>query len=535
MASPFLSKNDGRALDGIWSWATVRHPWPTRGGLIASSGLTRVAVRRCSSMLTVFETLWYACLAYTGFILYRRWVVYSRTRHFILEQRRKAGIPDSDHRSLPEAAADAAARRQIDYEKQLQSSDDVFRPHVSRSKALHSGFAPKAVFRPIPVPDVEQEAKTARAPPLEDPETFYGPRVSRRLHSTPILAAKKRMADEISEAPEVEQRRSTVPRRVRRKVSVEAPDLHEAEEAEAMDEEVEENASEEEIESSMDEEDISYDDDSEDMDEEETGQVESQPASTSMKRSADTSADHAPGDEWTDANGLRWCIGDDGIPRRAVMLIEMRPKYSMPRDTVHPDAQLRVPTYVERFLSHEEYEEAKRKKQLSWQHELSHAKGSSPSSFQSDDVEDSLASMVARRSRGQASRKGAHDLLFSDMMRSRRPNASSADDSPSNISMSDASFDDSASFSSSFRADQADLSGRLRLSRSTASPMRRDGLPSKSLPLLQQRYTRMYAPSPLSSPARRALDPEAKRKREERLMSRIRDEREKSRRSNQNS
>ena len=90
LASPFLSKNDGRALDGIWSWAAVRHPWPTRGGLIASSGLTRVAVRRCSSMLTVFETLWYACLAYTGFILYRRWVVYSRTRHFILEQRRKA-------------------------------------------------------------------------------------------------------------------------------------------------------------------------------------------------------------------------------------------------------------------------------------------------------------------------------------------------------------------------------------------------------------------------------------------------------------
>ena len=486
-------------------------------------------------MLTVFETLWYACLAYTGFILYRRWVVYSRTRHFILEQRRKAGIPDSDHRSLPEAAADAAARRQIDYEKQLQSSDDVFRPHVSRSKALHSSFAPEAVFRPIPVPDVEQEAKTSRVPPFEDPETFYGPTVPRRLHSTPISAAKKRMADEISEAPEVEQRRSTVPRRVRRKVSVEVPDVHDAEEAEAMDEEDEENASEDEIESSMDEEDISYDDGSEDMDEEETGQVESQPASTSMKRSADTSADHAPGDEWTDANGLRWCIGDDGIPRRAVMLIEMRPKYSMPRDTVHPDAQLRVPTYVERFLSHDEYEEAKRKKQLSWQHELSHAKGSSPSSFQSDDVEDSLASMVARRSRGQASRKGAHDLLFSDMMRSRRLNASNADDSPSNISMSDASFDDSASFSSSFRADQADLSGRLRLSRSAATPMRRDGLPSKSLPLLQQRYTRMYAPSPLSSPARRALDPEAKRKREERLMSRIRDEREKSRRSNQNS
>lgn len=479
-------------------------------------------------MPTVFETLWYACLAYTGFILYRRWVVYSRTRHFILEQRRKAGIPDSDHRSLTEAAADAAVRRQVDYERQLQSSDDVFRSHVSRTKGLHSSFAPKVVFRPIPVPDIEHEAKTERAPLLDDPETFYGPKVSRQLHSTPVSAAKKRMADEISEAPEIEQRRSTVPRRVRRKVSVEVPDIHEAEEAEAMDEEEEEDASEDVIESSMDEEDISYDDDSEDMDEEAAEQVTTQPASTSIKRSADTSTDHAPGDEWTDANGLRWCIGDDGIPRRAVMLVEMRPKYSMPRDTVHPDAQLRVPTYIERFLSHDEYEEAKRKKQLSWQHELSRVKGSSPSSFQSDDVEDSLASMVARRSRGQASRKGAHDLLFSDMMRSRRSTMSDGDDSQSNVSMSDASLDDSTSFSSSFRADQADMSGRLRLSRSTASPMRRNALPNRSVPLIQQRYSRTYAPSPLSSPARTALDPEAKRRREERLMSKIRDEREKS-------
>lgn len=517
--------NDGLALGGIWSCSAIRHPWPTRGALIANSRLVRLRVWRCN-MPTVFETLWYACLAYTGFILYQRWVVYSRTRHFILEQRRKAGIPDSDHRSLSEASADAALRRQIDYQKQLQSSDDVFRPHTSQTKAPHSSFVSKGVFRPIPMPDVDHEGRAERTPLLEDPETFYGPKVSRQLHSTPVSAAKKRVADEISEAPEIEQRRSTAPRRVRRRVSVEAPDIHEAEEVEAMEEE-EEDMSEDDIESSMDEEDISYDDDSEDMDEE-AEPVTTQPTSTSIKRSADTSTDHAPGDEWTDANGLRWCIGEDGIPRRAVMLVEMRPKYSMPRDTVHPDARLRAPTYIERFLSHDEYEEAKRKKQLSWQHELSHVKGSSPSSFQSDDVEDSLASMVARRSRGQASRKGAHDLLFSDMMRSRRSNMSDADDSQSIVSMSDASLNDSASFSSSFRADQADMSGRLRLSRSTASPIRRNALPNRSVPLIQQRYSRTYAPSPLSSPARSALDPEAKRRREERLMSKIRNEREKS-------
>jgi hypothetical protein len=36
------------------------------------------------------------------------------------------------------------------------------------------------------------------------------------------------------------------------------------------------------------------------------------------------------GDEWVDANGMKWQIGkDDGVKRRAVVVKEIRKKYNM--------------------------------------------------------------------------------------------------------------------------------------------------------------------------------------------------------------
>lgn len=479
-------------------------------------------------MASVYEGLLCICIVYAALIIYRRWRIYARTRQFVLEQRRKAGIPDSDHRPMAVAAADAAARRQAAIEQRIKESDEVFRPQAT--DAVHSQTNPsKAIFRPKPVPNVVHDTPPQRLP-LVEPETFYGPTESAfQLHSTPVAAACKRDADEISEIGRAEPRPTTT-RRVRRKVA-EVPEVERAETEEAGEKEqaMEEDDIYDERDSMND--DVSYSDESESMDEdevdgveeaEEAEEAEEVDAKTSRKRAADTSNDHGPGDEWTDTNGLRWRIGDDRVPRRAVMLVEMRPKYAMPRDAVHPDARVRVPTYIERFLSHEEYEEAKRKKQLSWQHELAHAKGSSPTSFRSDDVEDSLASIVARRSRVHSSRKGVHDLLFSDEMPLQRSLTSDGDESHSNVTLSDTSVDDKASLSSSVYS--ADSSRRLRLSRA-ASPARRSASPAR-LPLMQQRYARTYAPSPLSaSPARTALDTEAKRKREERLLSKIRAER----------
>ena len=66
---------------------------------------------RLAPMSSVFEYLLYAVAIYWATLLYQRWLVHSRTRRFVLDQRRKAGIPDSDHRPLAIAAADAAHRR----------------------------------------------------------------------------------------------------------------------------------------------------------------------------------------------------------------------------------------------------------------------------------------------------------------------------------------------------------------------------------------------------------------------------------------
>jgi hypothetical protein len=86
------------------------------------------------------------------------------------------------------------------------------------------------------------------------------------------------------------------------------------------------------------------------------------------KRVIDDSEDREIGEEWTDLNGLKWKMGDDGQVRREAVVVEMRPKYpTMPKDSRHPDAKLKVPVLVERYLTEAEYEEARAKKLLSFQ------------------------------------------------------------------------------------------------------------------------------------------------------------------------
>jgi hypothetical protein len=86
------------------------------------------------------------------------------------------------------------------------------------------------------------------------------------------------------------------------------------------------------------------------------------------KRLIDDSEDREIGEEWVDLNGLRWKMGEDGQIRREAVIVEQRPKYpSMPKDSRHPDAKIKVPVLVERFLTEREYEEARAKKLLSFQ------------------------------------------------------------------------------------------------------------------------------------------------------------------------
>lgn len=45
------------------------------------------------------------------------------------------------------------------------------------------------------------------------------------------------------------------------------------------------------------------------------------------KRTVDDSEDHEVGEEWTDLNGLRWRMGEDGELLREALVVEMRLKY----------------------------------------------------------------------------------------------------------------------------------------------------------------------------------------------------------------
>ncbi|MCO5613799.1 hypothetical protein L7F22_068077 [Adiantum nelumboides] len=88
------------------------------------------------------------------------------------------------------------------------------------------------------------------------------------------------------------------------------------------------------------------------------------------KRILDDSDDHEIGDEWTDLNGLRWRMGDDRELRREAIVVEMRSKYpNMPKDSRHPDARIKVPVLVEKFLTEQEYDDMKAKKLLGFQEE----------------------------------------------------------------------------------------------------------------------------------------------------------------------
>lgn len=503
---------------------------------------------RLAPMSSVFEYLLYAVAIYWATLLYQRWLVHSRTRRFVLDQRRKAGIPDSDHRPLAIAAADAAHRREQNLERSLGNQEDVFGPaHGSRALPVR----PTAKLHPRNIPRHPLPIKErAHVRPVTKLETFNGPIVksstpirpskpnTRPVNSERVSPARKRHAEEVSDVTSAEP----LPRVVRRKIAS-WNGIDEVEETNMIEDDLDE---EEEL-PEKDMEDLSYegsDIESEDelsddnlenaseevLSEQEGFSAEDAPARAGTKRPADTTNDHGPGDEWRDANGLSWRIGDDGIPRRAVILVEMKPKFNMPRDATHPDARVRVPTQVERFLTHEEYEDAKRQKLLSWQHDLTpHLENptASPPSFVSDTLEDSLASLVSRRSRANLRKLAMRDYLHGDAHNNDtyigKNSILPVEDSFGHSSLGDQSNDNTSLTSTLAGADTSAASRRLRLAPSRGIHTSRST--TSSFPsVLNQRYSRSLSER-AAFPSRTALDEEAKRKREQRLMENIQAER----------
>mgnify|MGYP001762425722 FL=1 len=510
-------------------------------------------------MPTLYQWALGALAVYWLTVLWRRWSTHARTERFVLEQRRKAGIPDSDRRPFAEAAADVRRRRQEELAAQLKRTEDVFRVHSPRASAAHltnsarrrraesasveyslpalspstiPGYArePRVVPVPEPSPAGAEHSRPKRAFDEGDAQS------AKRHRSERPSVLRKRQAEAIDEEPGDGADEAgvsvQVPRRVRRRLSdVSSDEDEDTDMGTDEDEEIEDE--------DMDDSDVLPEGWNEEMSMEEDADA-AEPirpapaASAGKKRRADTTADHAPGDEWEDANGLRWRIGDDRVPRRAVMVVEMRPKYRMPRDAEHPDARVRVPVYTEKFLSQEEYEEAKRKKTLSWQYERARAQQTAQEYASDDNVEDSLASLVHRRSHAASQRRPlGSDLLYSDTSRhTPRSRAGSLGPERSFATQSSMSGDDSGSFSSSIGGlasrSHGSLPRRLRLVGSPGPGTASRASSPLAGPERFSRYGRIFggAPSALS-PARVALDADAKRRREEQLLAPIRAERSK--------
>lgn len=93
------------------------------------------------------------------------------------------------------------------------------------------------------------------------------------------------------------------------------------------------------------------------------------------------------GDEWTNYEGDRYKIDEDGVQRRLVEVRETRLKYKMPKDSRHPDAKathevrcsslspprvkkliFAAQVVVERWVTAEEYDALFEQRKLAWQH-----------------------------------------------------------------------------------------------------------------------------------------------------------------------
>lgn len=86
------------------------------------------------------------------------------------------------------------------------------------------------------------------------------------------------------------------------------------------------------------------------------------------KRALDTSDDRKPGDEWVDYEGLRWRIeASTHELQRLSDVVELRSKYKMPKDSMHPMAKERHQVIVSKWLTKEEWEDAKAHKLLGYQ------------------------------------------------------------------------------------------------------------------------------------------------------------------------
>ncbi|SCV72593.1 BQ2448_4130 [Microbotryum intermedium] len=88
--------------------------------------------------------------------------------------------------------------------------------------------------------------------------------------------------------------------------------------------------------------------------------------STSTKVGASKTV-RRPGDTWINLEGDRCRMDADGKQRKLCEVREMRRKYKMPKDSIHPDAKIMHEVVTEKWLTQEEYTQLLARGKLAWQ------------------------------------------------------------------------------------------------------------------------------------------------------------------------
>ncbi|KAK0206886.1 hypothetical protein DFS33DRAFT_1317713 [Desarmillaria ectypa] len=107
-------------------------------------------------------------------------------------------------------------------------------------------------------------------------------------------------------------------------------------------------------------------------------------------RYADISIDVSPdrvkgreiGEEW-ESNGVRYKVGPNGQRLRQALVKKAGQRYIMPKDSQHPDREANIEVCVEKWLTEEEFREAKQQRLLAWQ-DSTPSKSSEPSTPSSE-------------------------------------------------------------------------------------------------------------------------------------------------------
>ncbi|KAG1806520.1 uncharacterized protein HD556DRAFT_318472 [Suillus plorans] len=72
------------------------------------------------------------------------------------------------------------------------------------------------------------------------------------------------------------------------------------------------------------------------------------------------------GEVW-ESSGVQYKVGNEGERLRLTLVKKARSKYSMPRDSQHPDRQANMEIYVETWLTDEQYKDSEERQELVWQ------------------------------------------------------------------------------------------------------------------------------------------------------------------------